>query len=96
VQAGEQPGSTAVWVVDLKTNKVRRTPVRIGPMGAQSVPVLSGIAAQDWVVIAGAHLLDDGQAVRPVGRDNQPVGLASVQGTSAQDKPTDRRPITTN
>jgi membrane fusion protein, multidrug efflux system len=96
VQAGDQPGSTAVWVVDLKTNKVRRTPVRIGPMGAQSVPVLSGIAAQDWVVIAGAHLLDDGQAVRPVGRDNQPVELASVEGTSAQDKPTDRRPITTN
>jgi len=63
----------AVWVADPKTQRVRRVLVRIGAFGAESVPVLSGLKAGDWVVVAGGHLLQDGQAVLPVDRDNRPV-----------------------
>ena len=76
----EQP---YVWVVDPKNGQVRRTPVQLGAYGESRVPVLSGLSAQDWVVVAGAHLLRDGQTVRPVDRDNRAVGLA----TTAQAQP---------
>lgn len=65
--------SPAVWVADPKTRRVRKVPVRIGAFGPESVPVLSGLKADDWVVVAGGHLLQDGQSVVPVDRDNRPV-----------------------
>jgi multidrug efflux system membrane fusion protein len=71
----EQP---YVWVVDPNSGQVRRTPVQLGPYGETRVPVVSGIAAQDWIVVAGVHLLRDGQAVRPVDRDNRAVGPAAT------------------
>ena len=43
---------------------------------AETVPVLSGVAASDWIVAAGGHLLREGQVVAPVDRDNRPVGAA--------------------
>lgn len=64
-----------VWVVDPKTGQVRRTPVQLGPYGETRVPVLSGLGAQDWVVVAGVHLLRDGQRVRPVDRNNRALAL---------------------
>ena len=36
---------------------------------------VEGLAAGDWVVAAGGHLLREGQAVKPVDRDNRPVKL---------------------
>ncbi|MCC7249490.1 MAG: efflux RND transporter periplasmic adaptor subunit [Lysobacter sp.] len=65
--------SPAVWVADPKTQRVRKVPVRIGAFGPESVPVLSGLKASDWVVVAGGHLLQDGQSVVPIDRDNRPV-----------------------
>jgi multidrug efflux system membrane fusion protein len=62
---------------------VRRTPVRIGPYGEDSVPVLSGLQPDDWVVAAGAHLLRDGQAVRPVDRHDRAVAIAPVRAAVA-------------
>lgn len=76
VQRGKD-GATALWVVDLATGKLKSVPVRLGPLGAERVPVLSGIAASDWVVVAGGHLLREGQAVAPVDRDNRPVVAAA-------------------
>ena len=70
-------GENFVWVVDPATKKVRRTPVQLGPYGEARVPVVSGIAAQDWIVVAGVHLLREGQPVRPVDRDNRSVTLAA-------------------
>ena len=69
-------GATAVWVVDA-SGRLHLTPVRIGPYGEESVPVLSGVRASDWIVAAGGHLLREGQAVAPVDRDNRPVGVAA-------------------
>lgn len=72
VQAGDRKAPT-VWVVDPKTRRVRRVPVRIGALGPERVPLLSGANAGDWVVVAGGHLLHDGQTVLPVDRDNRPI-----------------------
>jgi membrane fusion protein, multidrug efflux system len=66
-------GASVVWVADTNTQRVRRVPVRIGPFGAERVPVLSGLRAGDYVVVAGGHLLQDGQPVLPVDRTNRPV-----------------------
>ncbi len=68
-------GTTAVFVVDPKTRAAILKPVQIGAFGEERVPVKSGLAPGDWVVIAGGHLLRDGQKVAPVDRDNRPVRL---------------------
>lgn len=65
--------TTVVWVVDPKTPKVRRVPVSVGPYAADGVAVLSGLKPTDWVVVAGGHLLYEGQMVLPVDRTNRPV-----------------------
>ena len=72
VQRGDT-GATVVWVVDPKTPKARRVPVRIGPYAADGVAVLSGLRPADWVVVAGGHLLYEGQPVLPVDRSNRPI-----------------------
>jgi len=65
--------AVAVWVVDPKAPKARRIPVVIGPYAPDGVAVRSGLRPGDWVVIAGGHLLHEGQAVSPVDRSNRPV-----------------------
>jgi membrane fusion protein, multidrug efflux system len=60
-------------VIDPKTPKARRVPVRVGPYAAAGVAVLSGLKPTDWVVVAGGHLLYEGQAVLPVDRSNRPI-----------------------
>lgn len=71
-------GATYVWRLQ-PGNLVRRTPVRVGAYGDDSVPVLEGLNAGDWVVAAGGHVLRDGQQVRPVDRSNRPVKLAGEE-----------------
>jgi multidrug efflux system membrane fusion protein len=66
-------GQTIVWVVDPKAGKVRRVPVKTGPYAADGAAVLAGLKAADWVVMAGGHLLHEGQAVVPVDRSNRPI-----------------------
>ncbi len=72
LQRGDK-GETAVWIVEPKTPKARRVPVRIGSYAADGVAVLSGLKPTDWVVAAGGHLLHEGQAVLPVDRSNRPI-----------------------
>lgn len=71
VQQGAD-GATSVWVV-AGDARLKAAPVTLGPFGAERVPVLAGLSADDWVVVAGGHLLREGQAVAPVDRDNRPV-----------------------
>lgn len=66
-------GTTSVWVVDA-AGTARSRPVILGPYGENSVPVLKGLKADEWVVAAGGHLLGEGQAVIPVDRANKPLG----------------------
>ena len=79
IQRGDN-GATAVWVVDAATHKLRSVPVRLGAFGEDRVPVLRGVAASDWIVAAGGHLLRAGEVVAPVDRDNRPVAPAAPVG----------------
>ena len=72
-------GTPYVWVVDPTNSKLVRTPVRVGPYGEKSVPVLDGLKAEDWVVAAGVQVLREGQQVRPVDRENRNVKLAAKE-----------------
>lgn len=65
-------GASSVWVVDA-SGQVQPRAVKLAGYGADSVPVLDGVSAQDWVVAAGGHLLRAGETVRPVDRKNRPV-----------------------
>ncbi len=79
LQPGEG-GGHAVWVVDPAGPTVRLKPIEAGPPGEARVPVLSGLDADDWVVVAGGHLLREGQPVSPVDRDNRPVAMPHPAG----------------
>ena len=70
--------SLFVWVVDPATQALRRAPVQTGPYGEDRVPILSGISETDWIIVAGAHLLREGQKVKPVDRDNRIIALAAT------------------
>jgi multidrug efflux system membrane fusion protein len=72
-------GSPYVWVVDRASGKLKLTPVVVGAYTESSVPVLSGLKADDWVVAAGVQVLREGQVVRPVDRDNRAVDLAAQE-----------------
>ena len=72
VQPGPD-GGKALWVVDPATRRVHLAAVRLGAYAEDSVPVLSGVSAADWIVAAGGHLLRAGELVAPVDRDNRPV-----------------------
>ncbi|MGY2443500.1 efflux RND transporter periplasmic adaptor subunit [Pseudomonas sp. SDO52101_S400] len=71
-------GVTYVWVVSAN-NTLKKTPVRVGPFGEKTVPVLEGLNASDWVVAAGVHVLLEGQQVRPVDHSNRVVNLADKE-----------------
>lgn len=66
-------GGAGVYVVEPGSAVVRLRPVQLGPYGTDAVPVIRGLDPQDWVVIAGGHLLREGEHVLPVDRDNRPV-----------------------
>lgn len=66
-----------VWRVSPE-GVLERASVRVGAYGAERVPVFEGLAADDWVVLAGVHTLHEGQRVRAVDRDNRPV-LTAVE-----------------
>lgn len=70
-------GTHYVWVLDPQTSQVHRRAVEIGPFGDDSATILSGIDGSDWVVTGGVHLLQEGQRVRPVDRDNRSIALGS-------------------
>jgi len=65
-------GGVAVFVVDPRTSTLKLQPVEVGAYGMDRAPV-KGLAAADWVVAAGGHLLREGQKVTPVDRDNRPM-----------------------
>ncbi|MDF9616085.1 efflux RND transporter periplasmic adaptor subunit [Pseudomonas entomophila] len=73
-----EAGQAYVWRVG-KDNRLERAAVRLGAYGADSVPVLEGLQASDWVVAAGGHVLREGQQVRPVDRSNREVNLATKE-----------------
>ncbi|MEO8743159.1 MAG: efflux RND transporter periplasmic adaptor subunit [Lysobacteraceae bacterium] len=89
----EKDGKPALWVVqpDTKTKAangesigvLHLQPVQLGPYAEESVPVLSGITASDWILAAGVHLVREGQRVTPVDRDNRPIPFDAPTKKSA-------------
>ncbi len=79
VQPGRTQQEAGVWVVDPGKGTLHLREVTLGAYGAQSVPVLSGLKADDWVVAAGGHLLREGQPVTAVDRGNKPVMQAAAK-----------------
>jgi len=71
-------GINYVWRVD-DDNTLKRIPVRIAAYGQDTVPVLEGLKATDWVVAAGVHVLHEGEQIRPVDRSNREVKLAAKE-----------------
>lgn len=69
-----EDGQAYVWRVN-QDSRVERAPVRLGAYGSETVPVLDGLSAGDWIVAAGGHVLREGQQVRPVDRSNRAVTL---------------------
>lgn len=59
-----QQGMATVYVLDGAKNRVARREVRLGEgtLPGGRVPVAGGLAAGEWVVVAGAAFLSDGQA----------------------------------
>ena len=75
---GAENGAPYVWRVSAG-NTLEQVPVRIGPFGEKSVPVLEGLKADDWIVAAGVHVLHAGQEVRPVDRSNRTINVAAKE-----------------
>ena len=65
-------GKASVWVVDPANSTLKAAAVTTGAYGSETVPVLTGVGAGDWVVAAGGHLLREGQVVI-AGRSREPA-----------------------
>ena len=63
-----------VWVVK-SDQSIHKVPVSLGAYGRDSVPVLSGLNATDYVVIGGVHLLREKQKIQPIDRENRAVKI---------------------
>lgn len=61
----ESEGSTAVWVVDRKTDTVTLRPVTLGETFGSRVRIADGLATGEEVVLKGIHSLQEGQTVGP-------------------------------
>lgn len=57
-------GRPCVWVVDPRENVVHRQPVTLGELTNDGIEVTGGLQSGQWVVTAGATLLNEGQRVR--------------------------------
>jgi multidrug efflux system membrane fusion protein len=64
-------GEAFVMKLDRATRRVHRHPVEVLSYTERGALISAGLAADDWVVAGGLHLLTDGQEVRPVDRDNR-------------------------
>ncbi len=84
VQVGKQPQQASVWVVNPADGKLQTRAVTLGAYGPESVPVLQGLKAEDWVVAAGGHLLREGQPVTAVDRSNRPIELGAPKKAASE------------
>jgi len=66
-------GDAAVWRVDPDTGAVHLRAVEVAAFDEHGVDIAAGIAPDDWLVVAGVHLLHEGQRIRPIDPDNRPV-----------------------
>ncbi|MDH3282535.1 MAG: efflux RND transporter periplasmic adaptor subunit, partial [Gammaproteobacteria bacterium] len=60
----DENGNPHVWVVDAKTMRVQRRPVKLGALSGDEVEILEGLAAGDLVAVSGVSQLREGMQVR--------------------------------
>jgi RND family efflux transporter MFP subunit len=60
----DESGKAFVWIVDVSSMKVRRTPVELGELSGSSIEVLKGLKGGDTIAISGVHQLREGMSVR--------------------------------
>ena len=74
-----EPGKAdgQVLLVDPASGVLSPAPVQVAAWGAERAELAAGVQAGQWVVAAGGHLLQAGQQVRPVDRDNRPLQAAA-------------------
>ena len=61
-----------LWVVN-PDQTIHKVSVTLGAYGRDSVAVLSGLNAGQWVVVGGVHLLREKQKIKPIDRENRAV-----------------------
>lgn len=66
-------GDAAVWRLDPEAGTVHLRAVEVAGYDEDGVDIAAGLAATDWLVVAGVHLLHEGQRIRPIDRDNRPI-----------------------
>ena len=66
-----------VWVVN-PDQTIRKVAVTLGAYGRDSVPILTGLQAGQWVVVGGVHLLREKQKIHPIDHDNRAVKMSTV------------------
>ncbi len=72
-----------VWIVNADQT-LHKVPVTLGAYGRDSVPILSGLNANSWVVVGGVHLLREKQKIHPVDRENRAVTIQAPSIASNQ------------
>ncbi len=77
-----EAGRPFVWVLDPAHSTIKRTFIQTGTYGLESVPVLSGLSPDDWLVSNGVQLLRDGQEIQPVDRMNRPIHATAGAGNA--------------
>lgn len=68
-----------VWVVN-PDQTLHKVNVTLGAYGRDSVPVLSGLNADQWVVVGGVHLLREKQKIKPIDKENRAVTIQKGVG----------------
>jgi membrane fusion protein, multidrug efflux system len=71
----EVAGEHAVWVVDAHTSQVHLKPVTVAAFKEQNVLLRSGVSTQEWIITAGVHRLQEGQAIAPIDAQNRDLRL---------------------
>ncbi len=74
----EAKGEPAVWVLDKDSMTVKRQPVRVAGADGNEVVLAGGVNAGATVVVAGVHVLTDGQKVRLYGERAAAAAHAAV------------------
>jgi RND family efflux transporter MFP subunit len=74
----ETKGEPAVWVVDKDSMTVKQQRVRVAGADGNEVVLAGGVNAGATVVVAGVHVLTDGQKVRLYGERTNTAANAAV------------------
>lgn len=72
-----EQGEAFVWRYEPGDSTLQRRPVQVRAFGESRVEIIEGVAVDDWIVLAGVHLLREGQPVSAVDRHNRPLGLSA-------------------